>query len=92
MNKFLKLPVYFSSGDPDDLARQREEAKTLGIEFNPPKEKGEMYVAVDRIRTFNRDSKGRTTIEMDDGYRQGVMMKFKDFLELLKEADCEVVE
>lgn len=92
MTKFLKLPVYFSSGDPEELERQREKAEDLGIPFKPEKEKGFMYVELSTIKNFNQDSGGRTTIELSDGYRQQVMMRFEDFVEMIKNAGGEIIE
>ena len=92
MTKFLKLPVYFASGDPEELEKEREEAEALGIPYKEKKERGDMYVALPKIAGFNKDSDGRTTVEFINGYRQAVMMKFEDFVDMVRRADGEIIE
>ena len=92
MTKYLKLPVYFQGGDPDEVAEAEKQAEMLGVKYEPPKQKGYAYVQASKIVSFNEDSEGRTTIEFPSGYRQQVMMKFKDFLDLLNRSGHEIIE
>lgn len=88
MVKFIKVPVLFGTGDDEE----RERCENLGIPYKEGSKKGEMWLNPSQLICYNAADNGKAVVELPNGYRQQLQMKFTDFVELLNKAGYEAIE